>query len=289
MNEDYENEEQNEEEDSSSYYDIPPSSNNVFYTVKNKIRGKTSQLKKRAASTFFNALKNIAVTIITNPILFGVILFFVFVAIIWLVLSEETSKKVVQNVDSYIAKSETIDETAKDLYLTRHSLLLLKIKEINEIYDEFIKDKSISGDIRRAMKTKVGKNDVEKQKATAANNNSGSSSSGDIQVSTNGEGVATLGGPYDPKDNQVLTKQAGRVNFEGHTETYYSQRVLPGGGLNIPGRHVAEDGTIRDKDNYVCVASDDLPKGTLINTSLGMGKVYDCGSTHNNIDIYVDW
>ena len=138
------------------------------------------------------------------------------------------------------------------------------------------------------MKTKVGKNDVEKKKAKAANDTS-VGETGNVQTGVNGEGVATLGGPYDPADNQVLTKSAGRVNFEGHTETYYSQRVLPGGGLDIPGRHVASDGTIRDENNYVCVASDDLPKGTLINTSLGMGKVYDCGSTHNNIDIYTDW
>lgn len=94
--------------------------------------------------------------------------------------------------------------------------------------------------------------------------------------------VTNTGGPR-------LTKSAGRVTFNGHTETWYSQKVLPGGGLNIPGRHVAPDGTIRDKDNYICVACDDLPKGALVMTSLGMGKVYDKGSGKNNVDIYVNW
>lgn len=86
-----------------------------------------------------------------------------------------------------------------------------------------------------------------------------------------------------------LTKSAGKIIYNGHIETWYSQRVLPGGGLNIPGRHVASDGTIRDKDNYICVASDTLPKGSTIMTSLGMGKVYDTGVGHSGIDIYTDW
>ena len=120
-------------------------------------------------------------------------------------------------------------ETAKGLYESRHSLMLVKLSEINEMYDKFIKDKTVPGNIKTAMKTKVGKNDVEKKKAKAANDTS-VGETGNVQTGVNGEGVATLGGPYDPADNQVLTKSAGRVNFEGHTETYYSQRVLPGGG-----------------------------------------------------------
>ncbi|MCD8109312.1 MAG: hypothetical protein LUE14_04330 [Clostridiales bacterium] len=88
----------------------------------------------------------------------------------------------------------------------------------------------------------------------------------------------------------VLTKSKGVVYFNGHRETYYSQRVLPGNGLNIPGRHVeASDGTVRDIDNYICVASSDLAKGTVVETSLGTGKVYDCGCASGTIDIYVDW
>ena len=89
--------------------------------------------------------------------------------------------------------------------------------------------------------------------------------------------------------NPPLTKKKGVVNFEGHTEKWYSQKKLPGKGLKIPGRHVAGDGTIRDENNLVCVSSDDYPHGTTINTSLGMGKVYDSGSGKGNIDIYTNW
>lgn len=87
----------------------------------------------------------------------------------------------------------------------------------------------------------------------------------------------------------VLTPSKGVVFYNGHRETYYSQKVLPGGGLNIPGRHVAEDGTIRDADGYICVASSDLPWGTIVETSLGTGKVYDCGCASGTIDVYTDW
>ena len=105
-----------------------------------------------------------------------------------------------------------------------------------------------------------------------------------------GKRPASGGNKYDmPSGDGVLTKEKGVNYYKGHRETYYSQKVLPGGGLNIPGRHVASDGTIRDKDNYICVASSDYPKGTVVETSLGPGKVYDTGCAKGTIDLYTDW
>lgn len=102
--------------------------------------------------------------------------------------------------------------------------------------------------------------------------------------------TATEAAPYT---GPRLTREGGVNTFDGHTETWYSQRVLPGTGLDIPGRHVADDGTIRDADDYIVVASDDLPKGSLVETSLGTGKVYDTFGGYNegtgNVDIYTDW
>ena len=88
-----------------------------------------------------------------------------------------------------------------------------------------------------------------------------------------------------------LTKSRGALYFNGHKETYYSERVLPGASLNIPGRHVADDGTVRDGDGYICVAAsyDYLPKGSIVLTSLGPAKVYDTGCAYGTIDIYVNW
>ena len=86
-----------------------------------------------------------------------------------------------------------------------------------------------------------------------------------------------------------LTKSGGVYYYNGRKETWYSQKVLPGGGLNIPGRYVAEDGTIRDSDGYICVAASDLPYGSIVETSLGTGKVYDTGCAAGITDIYVNW
>lgn len=113
-----------------------------------------------------------------------------------------------------------------------------------------------------------------------SSNNSSNSNSGSNSGTNHGNYVIPSGG---------LTPSKGRIWFNGHSETYYSQKVLPGGGLAIPGRHIAGDGTIRDKDNYIVVASDDYPKGTVVQTSLGAGKVYDSGSGKGNIDLYTDW
>lgn len=126
--------------------------------------------------------------------------------------------------------------------------------------------------------------------STGKNNNSGSSNNNSSKPSNSGNnsGGNSGGGKYNIPSGG-LTPAKGRITFNGHTETYYSQKVLPGGGLNIPGRHIASDGTIRDGDGYIVLASDDYPKGTIVQTSLGAGKVYDSGSGKGNIDLYTDW
>lgn len=105
------------------------------------------------------------------------------------------------------------------------------------------------------------------------------------------EPVIEIEPQYYQSGEGVLNPYIGVVYYNGHKETYYSQRVLPGDGLNIPGRHVAGDGTIRDGEGYICVAADwsYLPYGSLVETSLGAGKVYDTGCEYGTIDIYTDW
>lgn len=88
-----------------------------------------------------------------------------------------------------------------------------------------------------------------------------------------------------------LTVARGALYFNNHKETYYSEKVLPGASLNIPGRHVADDGTVRDGDGYICVATnyEYMAKGTILITSLGPAKVYDTGCAYGTVDIYVSW
>lgn len=94
------------------------------------------------------------------------------------------------------------------------------------------------------------------------------------------------------KSNGVGLTKSGGVYYNPNTglkETWYSQRVLPGGGLKIPGRHVNSEGFVCDQDEYICVASSTYPKGTIIETSRGVGKVYDSGCKPGILDVYVNW
>lgn len=85
-------------------------------------------------------------------------------------------------------------------------------------------------------------------------------------------------------------KVLGVVYFNGWRWTWYSERVLPGGGLSIPGRHGDENGFICDENDYICLASMNLDKGTVIDTPFGkQGKIYDYCETNGTVDVYVNW
>lgn len=83
----------------------------------------------------------------------------------------------------------------------------------------------------------------------------------------------------------------GVVEDDGVRYTWYSQNVLPGGGLdelNANGRHV-EGGYIVDGDGYIAVASSDYEKGTVIDTPFGTAKVYDTGCASGTVDVYTNF
>lgn len=101
-------------------------------------------------------------------------------------------------------------------------------------------------------------------------------------VSNNNYGGA---GSYGPNDFRT----AGVVNDGQYRYTWYSQRVLPGGGLSIPGRHVDGDGYVRDGSGNLCVASSSHAPGTVVQTPFGQGVVYDSGCDGGTLDIYTDW
>ena len=80
---------------------------------------------------------------------------------------------------------------------------------------------------------------------------------------------------------------SGVINWQGLKFTYYSQSVLPGGGLQIPGRHVNKDGYVSDRDGYIVLAGS-APKGTVYDTPFGyQGKIYDRGTVGNHLDVYI--
>lgn len=82
----------------------------------------------------------------------------------------------------------------------------------------------------------------------------------------------------------------GVINWNGNRYTYYSQQVLPGGGLKIPGRHVNTGGFVSDGDGYIVLANDVLDRGTVVSTPFGYhGKIYDrfgTGKPSHHFDVY---
>ena len=100
------------------------------------------------------------------------------------------------------------------------------------------------------------------------------------------ETVVVSSALYTPSQFQNL----GVIYYGDYRWTWYSERVLPGGGLKIPGRHNDENGYICDEDGYICLASSTLSKGTILNTPFGkQGKIYDSGCAVGTVDVYVSW
>ena len=87
-------------------------------------------------------------------------------------------------------------------------------------------------------------------------------------------------------------QNTGVIDWGGYEWTYYSELILPGEGLDIPGRHTTEDGYVCDGDGYVVLAADldMLPRYSIVDTPFGRtGKVYDTGCSYRTLDVYVGW
>ena len=99
----------------------------------------------------------------------------------------------------------------------------------------------------------------------------------------------------EPENIKVLYsaskfRNMGVIHWNGWRWTWYSERVLPGSGLSIPGRHADSSGYICDENDNICLSSSSLSKGTVISTPFGKnGKVYDTGCASDTIDVYVNW
>ena len=89
-------------------------------------------------------------------------------------------------------------------------------------------------------------------------------------------------------------KVMGVINYNGKRWTYYDEKVLPGGGLNIPGRHT-DDNLVKDANGNVCLASQDAVGTTYVTPILDAngnqytGKVYDYCETAGTVDVYVNF
>lgn len=96
---------------------------------------------------------------------------------------------------------------------------------------------------------------------------------------------------YEPAYSGGTDLQTDGVVYgdDGTRYTWYSQNVLPGGGLDIPGRSVSEEGYVTDGDGNIAVASSDYAYGTELETPWGSAIVYDTGCASGTVDVYTAW
>lgn len=114
-----------------------------------------------------------------------------------------------------------------------------------------------------------------------------------VEEANRGGGEASV-----PSSSLATTGQYGLADLQfqgviywgGNKFTYYSQSVLPGGGLAIPGRHVNGSGFVADGDGYIVLAAaPGISHGSVFSTPFGAaGKVYDTCATcsYEWLDVY---
>jgi hypothetical protein len=85
-------------------------------------------------------------------------------------------------------------------------------------------------------------------------------------------------------------KRMGVIRWGGWKWTWYSQKVLPGGGLRIPGRHVDKSGYVCDKKDRIVLSSSTVKRGKVVKTPFGKkGKVYDTGCARGVYDVFTNF
>lgn len=97
-----------------------------------------------------------------------------------------------------------------------------------------LKDEQLAKELAAAAKAA---REAQKAEAERAGQSVQVSQNSTNNTTTNNGSVSGGNTTYTPPSGSgILTKDKGVNYFNGHRETYYSQRVLPGHGLNIPGR-----------------------------------------------------
>lgn len=157
-------------------------STRVTKGIKNKVGTAVKATAKKAAKAAWNglkvALKKLLMLVVSHPVVFLVILGIIVLAIIVFVIMEQLSSSATSNVDSYISSiTDSMDEAAKEAYNKNSSLLLLKVSDINDMYDAYMKSDTVGNDLKTIMQTVFGTNSVE---GTAVYSNKKEFSSKDV-------------------------------------------------------------------------------------------------------------
>lgn len=84
----------------------------------------------------------------------------VLAALLLMGMMEEGTNTVATGVDGFVSDSKDMDDAAKSLYEDKASLIKVKLKDINSMYDKFIDDDKGGAETQTLMKYSIGTNDV---------------------------------------------------------------------------------------------------------------------------------
>ena len=96
------------------------------------------------------------VKIVVIVILF---IFIILAALLMMGMIKESSSVVTSGVEDYISNTN-LDKDAKSLYEDKASLIKVKLKDINAMYDKFIDEEKGGAETQTLMKYKIGTKDV---------------------------------------------------------------------------------------------------------------------------------
>jgi len=177
---------------------------------------------------------------------------------------------------------KTVKKNDSTMYVGQSKVITPGVKGEKEVT---YKDKYVDGKLKesKAIKTILTKAAVDEVKAVGTKQKAATTTT---NKTTSSKSTSTTKKLYTASQ----FRSAGVVYWNGYRWTWYSQRVLPGPGLNIPGRHVDENGYVCDSNNYICLASSTLRRGTVVSTPFGKpGKVYDSGCAAGTLDVYTNF
>ena len=86
---------------------------------------------------------------------------------------------------------------------------------------------------------------------------------------------------------QTINAYNGVYEYGGRLETYYSSNVAY--HYRTPEWTVDEQGFYRTAEGYYVVAASDYEQGEIIETSMGLAQVLDCGCDVGITDFYTVW
>lgn len=84
----------------------------------------------------------------------------VLAALLLMGMMEEGTNTVATGVDGFVSDSKDMDDAAKSLYEDKASLIKVKLKDINAMYDKFIDEEKGGAETQTLMKYKIGTKDV---------------------------------------------------------------------------------------------------------------------------------